>query len=31
MAVVDHTQIFVDTPSEANHSQRLDLSRGVLA
>jgi hypothetical protein len=31
MAIVDHTQIFVDTPTEANHSQRLDLSRGVLA
>jgi hypothetical protein len=31
MAVVDHSQIFVDTPTEANHSKRLDLSREVLA
>ena len=31
MAVVDHTQIFVDTPTESYHSKRLDLSRGVLA
>ncbi len=30
-AIVDHTAVFVDTPTEANHSQRRDMSKGVLA
>ena len=29
-AIIDHVAVFVDHPTEENHSQRLDLSRDVL-